>query len=111
MSRLVGRQASDPRHRGRRPVTAGDASCVAQDAYPRAVPGRSGRELAETLRDGGLADRVLYMSGYSSDAFGSQRALDPSETIIHKPFSEGALLDAVRSALGSHARPTARAVN
>jgi two-component system cell cycle sensor histidine kinase/response regulator CckA len=74
------------------------------------MPGRSGRELAETLRAGGLADRVLYMSGYSSDVFGSQRALDPSETIIHKPFSEGALLDAVRSALGSDVRPIARAV-
>jgi CheY-like chemotaxis protein len=72
------------------------------------MPGRSGRELAETLRDDGLADRVLYMSGYSSDVFASRRALDPSETIIHKPFSEGALLDAVRSALGSDARPTAR---
>jgi hypothetical protein len=43
---------------------------------------------------------VLYMSGYSGGAFGAQRALDPGEAIIHKPFKERDLLTAVHAALG-----------
>jgi two-component system cell cycle sensor histidine kinase/response regulator CckA len=66
------------------------------------MPGRSGRELAYALRDREPGHQVLYMSGYSGGVFGSQRALDPREALIHKPFNEATLLAAVHTALGDH---------
>lgn len=63
------------------------------------MPGMSGRDLAAAVYERGFADRVLYMSGYSSTVFGDRRALDARETLIHKPFSETTLLESVRAAL------------
>jgi hypothetical protein len=65
------------------------------------MPGGSGRELAGALRDVGLGDRILYMSGYSGGVFGPQRVLHPREALIHKPFDERSLLDAVHDAIGA----------
>jgi two-component system cell cycle sensor histidine kinase/response regulator CckA len=64
------------------------------------MPGLSGRDLVAELRRRRPLQRVLYMSGYSGGAFGAQRALDPGEAIIHKPFKERDLLTAVHAALG-----------
>lgn len=73
------------------------------------MPGLSGRDLVAELRRRRPLQRVLYMSGYSGGAFGTQRALDPGEALIHKPFKEGELLTAVHGALepltGSEAIP------
>jgi CheY-like chemotaxis protein len=63
------------------------------------MPGRSGTELADALTEQRSDHRVLFMSGYSGGIFGTQRELDASETIIHKPFHEADLLVAVRTAL------------
>ncbi len=63
------------------------------------MPGLSGRDLVAELRRRKPAQRVLYMSGYSGGAFGAQRALDPGEALIHKPFKERDLLGAVHGAL------------
>jgi PAS domain S-box-containing protein len=63
------------------------------------MPGLSGRDLVAELRRRRPLQRVLYVSGYSGGVFGTQRALDPGEALIHKPFKEGDLLTAVRSAL------------
>ena len=63
------------------------------------MPGLSGRDLVAALRQRRPLQRVLYMSGYSGGAFGSQRALDPGEALIHKPFKEAELLTAVHGAL------------
>jgi CheY-like chemotaxis protein len=65
------------------------------------MPGRSGRELAEALRERSPGQPVLYMSGYSGGVFGTQRALDPREALIHKPFNEATLLAAVHTALSA----------
>ena len=63
------------------------------------MPGQSGTELADALTEQRSDHRVLFMSGYSGGLFGTQRELDASETIIHKPFHEADLLVAVRTAL------------
>jgi len=71
-----------------------------------AMPGLTGRELVERLRERGRAGRVLFMSGYSSDAFVERRTLDPIAEIIHKPFDKTALLSAVQTALGNDVHAT-----
>ena len=95
---------------GYRVIEAGDATAALILAETEAfdllltdvvMPGRSGRELAEALRDRSPGQPVLYMSGYSGGVFGTQRALDPREALIHKPFNEATLLAAVHTALGA----------
>ncbi len=63
------------------------------------MPGKSGRELVNALKDRQQASQVLFMSGHTGDAFGSERILDATEAFIHKPFTETELLDAVHEAL------------
>lgn len=63
------------------------------------MPGLSGRDLVAELRRVRPSQQVLYMSGYSGAAFGAQRALDPGEALIHKPFKEAELLAAVHEAI------------
>jgi len=63
------------------------------------MPQTSGRELVKALRDRHRTCQVLFMSGYSGGAFGSERVLDATETLIHKPFKETELLQAVHDAL------------
>lgn len=63
------------------------------------MPGRSGRELASELRNRHVTCPVLFMSGYSDGAFGSERVLEGAEAFIHKPFKETELLHAVHDAL------------
>jgi hypothetical protein len=65
------------------------------------MPGTSGRELVSALRDRHQTCQVLFMSGYSGSAFGSDRILDATEAFIHKPFKETELLQAVHDALHS----------
>jgi PAS domain S-box-containing protein len=71
------------------------------------MPGLSGRDLVAELRRRRPQQRVLYMSGYSGAAFGAQRALDPGEALIHKPFKEGELLAAVHGAIEQATGPPA----
>jgi PAS domain S-box-containing protein len=68
------------------------------------MPEMSGRALAELIRTTNPAQRVLYMSGYSDGLLGSTRGLDPGVALIQKPFSERALLQAVREVLGDRDR-------
>ncbi|MGK2928062.1 MAG: PAS domain S-box protein, partial [Acidimicrobiales bacterium] len=63
------------------------------------MPETSGPELVKALRDRDGTCQVLFMSGYSGDAFGSERVLDGAEALIHKPFKESELLQAVHDAL------------
>ncbi len=63
------------------------------------MPQTSGRELVRALRDRHRTCRVLFMSGYSGTAFGSERFLEATEALIQKPFKETELLHAVRDAL------------
>ncbi|MEO7398860.1 MAG: PAS domain S-box protein [Ilumatobacteraceae bacterium] len=63
------------------------------------MPEMSGRGLVEALRDQRGDHQVLFMSGYSGAAFLTERFLEPAEALIHKPFNETALLQAVDDAL------------
>jgi len=62
------------------------------------MPRMSGRELAGKLTRLRPALRVVYMSGYSSDAV-QLRGISPDAGILSKPFTPAALARAVREAL------------
>ena len=63
------------------------------------MPEMSGRALAESV--GGTCPdlRVLFMSGYSEGVLGPTRTLAERVTLVQKPFTEAALLAAVRAVL------------
>jgi CheY-like chemotaxis protein len=63
------------------------------------MPQMSGRELAEYLSPLRRGMKVLYMSGYTDDALGEHRVLDPSVPFIKKPFTPDALARKVREVL------------
>ena len=63
------------------------------------MPRMLGKEVAERLRAVRSDTRVLYMSGYARPVLANTGTLDPGVTLLEKPFSEGALLAAVRQVL------------
>src|SRR2546426_2639454 len=63
------------------------------------MPGISGRELAKRVRARRPGVRVLYSSGYPKDVLLGRGKIDPGVSLIEKPYSELALLTAVRAAL------------
>jgi two-component system cell cycle sensor histidine kinase/response regulator CckA len=67
------------------------------------MPGISGFELAERVRQTRPEASVLFMSGYSPDLAGPGRALPVDTALIQKPFTQRALLDAVRTAIATPA--------
>ena len=69
------------------------------------MPGMSGRELAVRLRERQPSLRVMYMSGFTADAFA--RPMEPEEVFVGKPFTPEQLLRAVREALTRQPRASA----
>jgi CheY-like chemotaxis protein len=63
------------------------------------MPGMSGRELARRLRQSQPAVRVLFMSGYSSEAVATHGMLAPDAAFLQKPFSVTELVERVRETL------------
>lgn len=63
------------------------------------MPGPSGRVTAERLLETRPNLPVLYMSGYTDNAIMRDGVLDSSMNFIEKPFSQVALVEAVRSVL------------
>ena len=63
------------------------------------MPRTPSSELVEALRDGDQTCQVLYLSGDSDSAFDSERVLEATEALIHKPFNQTELLQAVHAAL------------
>ena len=63
------------------------------------MPDMSGRALAERISLLNPTQPVLYMSGYSDGVLGPSRTLDPGVSLVQKPFTEFALLEAVDNAL------------
>jgi PAS domain S-box-containing protein len=68
------------------------------------MPGVDGRTLAAQLRAERPGLRVLYMSGFTGHALVQPRSDEPDFTLLAKPFTPEALLDAVRSALAGRSQ-------
>ena len=74
------------------------------------MPGMSGRELAERLRQQEPALPILYMSGHPAGIIDPGETLPPGMSFLPKPFSPQKLFAAVQQALGAErhgARATA----
>jgi PAS domain S-box-containing protein len=65
------------------------------------MPGMGGRELVAQLRAQGHAARVLYMSGYTSDAVNRRSLVDSSAAYLEKPFTPDTLRGKVNEVLGT----------
>lgn len=63
------------------------------------MPGINGRVLAEKLVPRYAAMRVLYMSGYTDSFIAGHGILERGTVLIHKPFTEEALLGKVKEVL------------
>jgi CheY-like chemotaxis protein len=86
-------------------------------ASPRAInllltdvimPGINGRVLAERLLPTQPQIRILYMSGYTDSFIAGHGVLEHGTHLLHKPFTEQALLRKVRDVLdmGRHSELT-----
>ena len=65
------------------------------------LPGMSGRDLAEGMREAAPELKVLYVSGYTDDEAVRVGAFPPGSKFLQKPFTLGALVGKVREALDS----------
>ena len=63
------------------------------------MPGINGRVLAERLLPRYAAMKVLYMSGYTDSFIAGHGVLERGTSLIHKPFTEEALLEKVKEVL------------
>ncbi|MET0288943.1 MAG: response regulator [Pseudoxanthomonas sp.] len=63
------------------------------------LPGKSGRELADHLREQGNEMPIILMTGYSEESFKRDDFLARRMSLLRKPFQIRELLDAVRTAL------------
>ena len=64
-----------------------------------AMPGLGGRQLGETIVRCWPQIRVLYMSGFPAKRVVLERAIDPTDPFIQKPFTEEQLGRKVRELL------------
>ena len=98
------------RDNGYRVLTAADGSeaqqVAAQNPGPIhllltdvVMPGINGRVLAERLAPRHPAMKVLYMSGYTDSFIAGHGVLEAGIHLLHKPFTEQALLSKVRELL------------
>jgi FixJ family two-component response regulator len=67
----------------------------------------NGHELAKKLTASRPEARVLFMSGYTSDAIMDQGILDPSVAFLQKPFTTSSLARKVREVLDGERSKTA----
>lgn len=63
------------------------------------MPGISGRELSKELARQKLADRTIFMSGYTEDAIVDHGMLDQGIAFIYKPFNPDVLTKKLREVL------------
>jgi PAS domain S-box-containing protein len=63
------------------------------------MPGLTGRQAAEAVRQARPEVRVLFISGYVGDALERQRVFEPEARFLGKPFTPEALLRKVREVL------------
>ena len=63
------------------------------------MPGMTGGELARRLRRRRTGIRVVFMSGYSTEAVATHGVLSPGAAFLQKPFSVQELVDRLRDVL------------
>src|SRR5205085_11647084 len=63
------------------------------------MPGVSGQELADQLRERRARLPVVFVSGYTEDHVVEEARRDGATAFVEKPFSSGELLRAVREVL------------
>ena len=63
------------------------------------MPGMGGKELAERVHRALPGIKVLFISGYTDDAFPSGISMQPSTAFLQKPFSPSTLIKAVQTIL------------
>jgi PAS domain S-box-containing protein len=71
------------------------------------MPGMNGRVLAEQLLPRQPGMKVLYMSGYTDSFIAGHGVLDQTTQLLHKPFTEEALIRKVREVLDAGKKPPA----
>ncbi|HEV3513211.1 MAG TPA: PAS domain S-box protein [Candidatus Sulfotelmatobacter sp.] len=69
------------------------------------MPGINGRVLAERLAPRHPDMKVLYMSGYTDSFIAGHGVLEAGTHLLHKPFTEEALVRKVRELLGAAQEP------
>src|SRR2546427_684601 len=74
------------------------------------MPQMGGRELAQRLATVRPDMKVLYMSGYTSNAIVHHGILDPGTLFIQKPFTPDSLARKVREVLDAHGQAQVEAV-
>jgi signal transduction histidine kinase/CheY-like chemotaxis protein len=70
------------------------------------MPRLGGREMTARLATGTRRPRVLFISGYASEALDPADLTEPGTGYLQKPFTPSVLLDRVRGMLGSGATGT-----
>jgi len=65
------------------------------------LPAMNGRRVADLLQSARTNLRVIYMSGYTTDAIVHHGVLDPGLVLIQKPYTAEALLRQIREVLDS----------
>ncbi len=63
------------------------------------MPKMPGHEVTDLILEQRPDRAVLYMSGYSEEAFGTRRLIDDGVKLLQKPFTQQQLLDEVQLAL------------
>jgi FixJ family two-component response regulator len=80
----------------------GDAyGCVILDVR---MPGMDGLALQEKLSSLGSRMSVICITAYADDGAEERAMRNGAKAFLRKPFSEGTLLEAIRTALGSSAK-------
>jgi PAS domain S-box-containing protein len=69
------------------------------------MPGMNGRELAQRILEQRPDARVIYMSGYTENAIGTNGTLEVGTTLLQKPFTLQALKQRVREVLDAEGLP------
>jgi FixJ family two-component response regulator len=66
------------------------------------MPGMNGRRLADELLSKWPALKVVFISGYTDSFIAGHGVLEPGTHLLHKPFTEDALIRKVREVLDTN---------
>jgi len=69
------------------------------------MPGMNGRVLSERLLPKQPGMQVLYISGYTDSFIAGHGVLEQGVALLHKPFTEDALIGKVREVLDKGSAP------